>query len=99
LASYSPALKQANAQLRMFLFDHVYRHPSVREVNEIGCDMIGTVFSAYLNDPSLMKDFLESHGAAQSLERTVCDYVAGMTDRFLRQEYARLTGKPRPQPH
>jgi dGTPase len=99
LASHSPALKQANAQLRTFLFDHVYRHPSVREVNEIGCDMIGTVYSAYLNDPSLMKDFLESHGAAQSLERTVCDYVAGMTDRFLRQEYARLTGKPRPHPH
>jgi dGTPase len=90
LASYSPALKQANAQLRTFLFDNVYRHPSVREVNDQGCRMIETVFAHYLKNPELMKDFLESHGAGQSLERTVCDYIAGMTDRFLRLEFARL---------
>jgi len=55
--------------------------------------MIETVFSAFRNDPGLMQGYLASHGCGQSLERTVCDYVAGMTDRFLRQEYARLTGK------
>lgn len=92
LASYSPELKQANAQLRIFLFDNVYRHPSISEVNHRGCDMIERVFFAYLEDPSQMKGFLEAHGKDQSLERTVCDYVAGMTDRFLRQEFARLTG-------
>jgi dGTPase len=94
LASYSTELKKANAQLRTFLFDHVYRHPSIAEINDRGCAMIETVFLAYRNGPSLMQGYLESHGAGQSLERTVCDYVAGMTDRFLRQEYARLTGKP-----
>ncbi|MBU6302081.1 MAG: deoxyguanosinetriphosphate triphosphohydrolase [Verrucomicrobia bacterium] len=94
MVSYSPELKQGNAQLRAFLFDHVYRHPSIAEVNRRGCEMIETVFHAYLHDPLLMQDFLETHGTGQSLERTVCDYVAGMTDRFLRQEYTRLTGKP-----
>lgn len=96
LASYSAELKQANAQLRTFLFDHVYRHPSIAQVNNRGCEMIETVFLACLKDPRLMQGYLETHGAGQSLERTVCDYVAGMTDRFLRQEYAKLTGKQGP---
>jgi len=91
LAAPSRELKAANAQLRTFLFERVYRHPSVSEVNARGCAMIERLFHAYRDNPTLMSGYLEGQGQDQPWERTVCDYIAGMTDRFLRREHERIT--------
>ena len=91
LICYSDELAQANRALRKFLYQNVYYHPRVSEVNRRACEMLRRVFEAYLVDPERLGDGATRRIEKEGLHRTVCDYVAGMTDRYLMEEYARLT--------
>jgi dGTPase len=91
LICYSDELAQANRALRKFLYQNVYYHPRVSEVNRRACEMLRRVFEAYLVDPKRLGDGATRRIEKKGLHRTVCDYVAGMTDRYLMEEYARLT--------
>ena len=92
LIRYSDELTQANRALRKFLYQNVYYHPRVSEVNRRACEMLRRVFEAYLVDPERLGDGATRRIEKEGLHRTVCDYVAGMTDRYLMEEYARLAG-------
>lgn len=91
LIRYSDELASANAALRKFLYQNVYYHPRVAEVNQRACEMLLKVFESYLLDPSRLGDAATRRIESEGLHRTVCDYIAGMTDRYLIEEYARLT--------
>jgi dGTPase len=92
LVSYSEALLHANRELRRFLYKNVYYHPRVAEVNQRACEMLRSVFEAYLVAPDLLGDTAAKRIESEGLHRTICDYVAGMTDRYLLEEHARLKG-------
>jgi dGTPase len=92
LIRYSDELADANRALRKFLYQNVYYHPRVSEVNRRACEMLRRVFEAYLVDPERLGDGATRRIEKEGLHRTVCDYVAGMTDRYLMEEYARLAG-------
>ncbi len=91
LIRYSDQLLEANRALRKFLYANVYYHPRVAEVNKRACTMLRTVFESYLIDPGRLGDGAANRLESEGLYRTVCDYVAGMTDRYLMEEYTRLT--------
>jgi dGTPase len=96
LIRYSDDLLNANRALRRFLYQNVYYHPRVAEVNQNACEMLRRVFQALLTDPEQLGDAAAKRIESEGLYRTVCDYVAGMTDRYLMEEHARLirtTGK------
>jgi dGTPase len=86
----SDDLLQANRALREFLYRNVYYHPHVSKVNRRACEMLRHVFEAYLVDPDTLGDGAIRRIEKEGLHRTVCDYVAGMTDRYLMEEYAKL---------
>jgi dGTPase len=90
LIRYSDELAGANRALRKFLYQNVYYHPRVAEVNRQACEMLRCVFEAYLVDPDRLGDGATRRIENQGLHRTVCDYVAGMTDRYLMEEYERI---------
>jgi dGTPase len=90
LICYSDELLAANGELRRFLYKNVYYHPRVAEVNRRACDMLRAVFGAYVHTPELLGDGASRRVEAEGLHRTVCDYIAGMTDRYLMEEHARL---------
>jgi dGTPase len=92
LIRYSDELAEANRALRKFLYQNVYYHPRVSEVNRRACVMLQRVFEAYLVDPDRLGDGATRRIEQEGLHRTVCDYVAGMTDRYLMEEYARIEG-------
>jgi dGTPase len=92
LIRYSDELAEANRALRRFLYQNVYYHPRVSEVNRRACEMLRRVFEAYLVDPERLGDGATRRIEKEGLHRTVCDYVAGMTDRYLMEEYARIAG-------
>ena len=48
------------------------------------------VFQAYVHEPELLGDAATRRLEGEGLYRTVCDYIAGMTDRYLMEEHARL---------
>lgn len=90
LVSYSEGLWQANRELRRFLYKNVYYHPRVAEVNQRACEMLRSVFEAYVVAPDLLGDAAAKRIEAEGLHRTICDYIAGMTDRYLLEEHERL---------
>ncbi len=92
LVCYSEERAAANRALREFLYRNVYYHPRVAEVNRRACEMLRQVFEAYVTDPSLLGEQATRRLEAEGLHRTVCDYIAGMTDRYLLEEHARIAG-------
>ena len=89
----SDDLRKANAALRKFLYANVYYHPRVAKVNQRACEMLKKVFEFYVADPGQLGEVATKRIEQEGLHRTVCDYVAGMTDRYLIEEYARITGE------
>lgn len=92
LIRYSPGLRAANRTLRKFLYANLYYHPNVAGMNRRACRMLRAVFKAYLRDPSLLGGSAVRRMRREGLERSVCDYLAGMTDGYLLEEYTRLSG-------
>ncbi|HLW35738.1 MAG TPA: deoxyguanosinetriphosphate triphosphohydrolase [Chthoniobacterales bacterium] len=93
LIRYSEQLGKANQALRKFLYANVYYHPRVAEVNQRACEMLKQVFESYVADPKQLGEVATGRLEQEGLHRTVCDYVAGMTDRYLIEEYGRIIGE------
>ena len=91
LISYSEGLLKANRELRRFLYKNVYYHPRVAEVNQRACEMLRAVFEAYVLAPERLGEAAAKRIESEGLHRTICDYIAGMTDRYLLEEHARLS--------
>jgi dGTPase len=90
LIRYSDELAEANQALRKFLYQNVYYHPRVAEVNRRACEMLRRVFETYLADPDRLGEGAIRRVEKEGLHRTVCDYIAGMTDRYVMEEFARI---------
>lgn len=90
LICYSEELLAANRELRRFLYKNVYYHPRVAEVNRQACEMLRAVFEAYVRAPDLLGEAATRRLETEGMHRTICDYIAGMTDRYLMEEHARL---------
>lgn len=82
-----------NRQLEEFLFTRFYTHPHVRKMREEADRVVRGLFRAYMHDPGLMPtDWGVQGKKGEELARAVCDYIAGMTDRFAEQEWERIGG-------
>ena len=94
LIRYSLGLLKANQALRKFLYKNLYYHPRVATANERACELLKNVFERYLEKPSLLGKTTAKRIAKDGLHRTVCDYLSGMTDRYLLEEHERLFTAP-----
>ena len=92
LIGLSPVLRQADRDIKTFLFAHMYRHPEVKRVRKKADAIVRRLFRAYVDDPAAMPaDWAAKAGEEESERaRAVADYIAGMTDRFALGEYRRL---------
>lgn len=90
LAGYSEGLKTQLAELRNFLYANLYRHHHV--VREVGKSkrVLSELFRQYTELPEMLPPNVRSAVEREGLHRAVCDYIAGMTDRFALEEYSRL---------
>lgn len=76
--------------LRAFLFQKVYFHPSVAGANHDSVALMRRLFRHYLERPETLGRKARARIASEGLPRTVCDYIAGMTDRYALEEVARF---------
>lgn len=92
MACYSPALAAENQELKQYLFQHFYRHHRVVRMAVKATRTLTQLFEAYINEPRQLPDEIQRRAASsvEGLHRVVCDYLAGMTDRYAIQEYRRL---------
>jgi dGTPase len=93
LAGFDAQLRALADQLQQFLMDNVYLHPQARERSTQCRAIIADLFNAYLADPALLPERYRRRIPADGPHRIICDYIAGMTDRFCRQEHERLAPK------
>ncbi len=85
-------------EIRAFLFEHMYRAPSVMVKRGEVTQVVEDLFPLFLAHPEMLprhwaRQIEEAAQDRTTLARMVCDYIAGMTDRFALQEHARLLGK------
>jgi len=90
LVRFSPEMRAASSELKLFLSRALYRHPQVSETTERARGIVRDLFAAYSDAP---QEMTSEFAVAGDQPRTVADYIAGMTDRFAIREHARLTGQ------
>jgi dGTPase len=79
-------------ELKSFLYRRLYRHWRVVRMASKAERVLRALFEAYIAEPAQLPDSVQTRIAAAEdpKERLICDYIAGMTDRFALDEYARL---------
>ncbi len=90
LIAFSVGMESRLKDLQAFLFDRVYRHPTLIRMDAKAARFIEQLFAAYLAEPRMLPPRFFERISEQGSYRVVCDYVAGMTDRFCQDEYKRL---------
>jgi dGTPase len=106
LVQFGPVMREQSKALKVFLLQHLYRHPQVAHITGQAQVVVKDLFSAYISAPDELPEryqnrFGQANGAqsgqgddAQTrTARVVADYIAGMTDRFALREHERLTGQ------
>jgi len=69
-------------RLEEFLFENMYMHKSLRTINKDVAEWLTRVFEKFCAQPELMPPYFQQLVSAEGLQRTVCDYIAGMTDWY-----------------
>lgn len=90
---FSPAMQENLSGLRSFLHENMYRHYKVNRARTQAKRVVRSLFDLFFNDPETLPPLwrAQCEGASRDkLARVVCDYIAGMTDRFALIEYDRL---------
>ena len=93
--AFSGPVAGANQHIKAFLFERLYRHWRVNRMTAKARRLTGEVFALLHADPALLRDdwraLAGDAGGTARAAAIVADYIAGMTDRFARQEHRRLT--------
>jgi dGTPase len=90
LVEPSPAMRALKTELEQFLARRVYNHSRVQRMAVKGGRIIRQLFDEFCREPRLLPERYNRRIGNQRPERTVCDYVAGMTDRYAQDEFLRL---------
>ena len=94
LIGHGPDRKAQVGELQSFLWDRMYRHPLLQRFSEYADRVLSGLFDAYRATPDELPGWYQRWADEVGLERAVCDYLAGMTDRFAEREFERLSGAP-----
>lgn len=92
LIQHSPARRETNRELRNYLYKNLYYNPVVHLPNLRAVKMLEELFKYFLKHPEKTGEGAQKRIKQIGLHRAVCDYLAGMTDRFVMLEYARIFG-------
>lgn len=86
----TPTMRSSFNAVAEFLRERLYRHSQVLRSDSKARRMITAIFEAYVREPHLLPPRYVARVAEQGIHRVATDYIAGMTDRFCRDEHARL---------
>lgn len=88
---YSEGMQSRNRQLKDLLFKDLYNHPRVVGMANRAENVLTTIFRAYEAKPEMLPPDFQAAIDVRGKQRAICDYLAGMTDRFAMQEFDRLS--------
>lgn len=83
----SPACRNAMTELREFMFEYVYRSPVAKGEEGKAQDLIRRLFEFYVKDPDKLPPEYQDIRVEEGVERAVCDYISGMTDKYAVEQF------------
>lgn len=90
VVGFSEDMFRRNRELKDFLFHNLYRHYRVVRMASKAERIVSELFNIYQQNPATLPSQIQAVSRERGLERSICDYIAGMTDRFAIDEYNRL---------
>lgn len=87
---WTEQVEQALMELRSFMFQRVYRNPVAKGEETKAKDMLKRLYEHYYNHPESLPDDFQPQLSFDGMERTVCDYIAGMTDKYAVDKFTEL---------
>ncbi|MBI4432616.1 MAG: deoxyguanosinetriphosphate triphosphohydrolase [Candidatus Omnitrophica bacterium] len=90
LISFGPEVKADRDQLRDFLKEKLYRHYRVVRMTDKARRFIRAIFQVYLERPEQLPPGSQQRLKKEGVHRVICDYIAGMTDRYAQGEYKKF---------
>jgi dGTPase len=90
IAGFSEEMARLYQEMKAYLLENFYRHYRVVRMMTKAKRLIADLFHAYTSEPRQLPDSIRARLKEEPLPRVVCDYIAGMTDRFALQEHKKL---------
>jgi dGTPase len=90
LVQYSPQRRKLNVELRRYLYKNLYYNSVVNKPHLRAKQLLRELFAFYLKHPADIGEQFRKRIRKVRLHRAVCDYLAGMTDRYAMQEHSRI---------
>ena len=86
----SPEVDKALKDLRSFMFERVYRSPIAKSQESKAKDMLQRLYEYYITHPEALPEDFQPQLSFDGMERTVCDYIAGMTDNYAVDKFTEI---------
>ncbi len=90
IVSNSEMMVSMNRELKDFLFHNMYRHYRVVRMSAKADMILSRLFDTFLSNPKMMPTHIQAMVDEKGLETAICDYIAGMTDRYAVEQYQKL---------
>lgn len=90
VVGFSEDLSRKNRELKDFLFHNMYQHHRVVRMQVKAEMFLEDLFRAYTHNPKVLPEEIQRLAQTGDFHRIICDYIAGMTDRFALQEHGKL---------
>ena len=90
LAAFTSSAAASSRELKTFLHRHVYSSPALEDERRRSTGMMAELFDFFLAHPDCLPDPYRESAGSEARHRVVCDYIAGMTDAFLRRTYEQM---------
>ena len=91
LAAFSPEIEELRREAKQHLYATLYSSEELQRDLQEAALVVRNMFARWVNDPSLLPTAGQSQVASQGVPRVVADYIAGMTDNYILQQYADWT--------
>ena len=96
IAAFSSEVESERRQIKRFLHENLYYAPSLAEEKDDAEQIVTELFGFWMNHPSALPPHYQDKAAGNSLPRVICDYIAGMTDHFIVEQYERHCSRVKP---
>ena len=92
LVTFSEAVESDRREAKNFLYTSLYFSPSLEPEKQDAERVISELFAYWMKKPEALPSSYQEKAQQEPLPRVVCDYIAGMTDNFICEQYDRCLG-------
>jgi dGTPase len=92
LAAFSPEVEAERKQIKAFLYENLYYSVSLSSEKDDAERIVSELFGFWMKNPSALPHSYQDKAEQEFLHRVVCDYIAGMTDHYIMEQYEKHCG-------